>query len=81
MLRARAVYLDAEVFAPGYAKQSQHRLRLTRGGKRGISFAVAILPIIPRIRREPFDDPSWTFELKYDGFRGLADTVNGRMAT
>jgi bifunctional non-homologous end joining protein LigD len=26
--------------------------------------------------REPFDDPEWIFELKYDGFRGLA-YVNG----
>jgi hypothetical protein len=36
-------------------------------------------PIIPKWRKEPFDHPEWTFELKYDGFRGLADTVNGRM--
>jgi ATP-dependent DNA ligase len=33
-------------------------------------------PIIPVIRREPFDDPAWLFEFKLDGFRGLADTVN-----
>jgi bifunctional non-homologous end joining protein LigD len=26
--------------------------------------------------REPFDDPEWIFELKYDGFRALA-YVNG----
>jgi ATP-dependent DNA ligase len=30
-----------------------------------------IQPIIPIARREPFDDPDWTFELKYDGFRAL----------
>jgi bifunctional non-homologous end joining protein LigD len=40
---------------------------------------VAITPIIPAIRREPFDDPAWTFELKFDGFRALADTTSGRM--
>jgi ATP-dependent DNA ligase len=40
---------------------------------------MAIAPIIPTIRREPFDDPQWSFELKFDGFRGIADTVNGRM--
>ena len=34
-------------------------------------------PIIPVVRTEPFDDPGWLFELKLDGFRGLADTVNG----
>jgi bifunctional non-homologous end joining protein LigD len=36
-------------------------------------------PIIPTIRREPFDDSAYLFELKLDGFRGLADTVQGRM--
>jgi len=36
-------------------------------------------PIIPIRRKEPFDDPAWLFELKLDGFRGLADTVHGRM--
>jgi hypothetical protein len=36
-------------------------------------------PVIPQWRRDAFDHPDWTFELKYDGFRGLADTVNGRM--
>jgi len=35
--------------------------------------------IIPIRRKEPFDDPAYLFELKLDGFRGLADTVNGRM--
>jgi hypothetical protein len=30
-------------------------------------------PIIPTIRREPFDDPAWLFDLKLDGFRGIAD--------
>jgi hypothetical protein len=36
-------------------------------------------PIIPVVRTEPFDDPTYLFELKLDGFRGIADTVNGRM--
>jgi hypothetical protein len=36
-------------------------------------------PIIPVVRQEPFDDPTYLFELKLDGFRGIADTVNGRM--
>ena len=25
-------------------------------------------PIIPIVRREPFNDPTWTLELKYDGY-------------
>ncbi len=36
-------------------------------------------PIIPVLRKDPFDDPGFVFELKYDGFRGLADTLRGRM--
>jgi ATP-dependent DNA ligase len=40
---------------------------------------VRIEPIIPVVRREPFDDPGWLFELKWDGFRGVADTVNGQI--
>ncbi len=38
-----------------------------------------LTPIIPIVHREPFDDPGWIFELKLDGFRGLADTIQGRM--
>jgi bifunctional non-homologous end joining protein LigD len=34
---------------------------------------------IPLRRSEPLDDPAWAAELKLDGFRGLADTINGRM--
>jgi ATP-dependent DNA ligase len=28
-------------------------------------------PIVPVLRAEPFDDPAYLFEPKYDGFRGL----------
>ena len=34
-------------------------------------------PIIPVVRKEPFDDPGWAFELKLDGFRCIADTLDG----
>jgi hypothetical protein len=40
---------------------------------------VTIAWITPIARREPFGGPEWTFELKYDGFRAIADTVNGSM--
>jgi bifunctional non-homologous end joining protein LigD len=35
--------------------------------------------IIPIVRRDAFDDPAGLFDLKLDGFRGLADTIAGRM--
>jgi hypothetical protein len=46
---------------------------------RGNQCRVTISPIIPTARREAFDEPEWTFELKFDGFHAIADTVNGRM--
>ena len=30
-----------------------------------------IEPIIPSLRKEPFDAPDWLFDVKYDGYRGL----------
>jgi bifunctional non-homologous end joining protein LigD len=30
-----------------------------------------IQPIIPTLHRQPFNNPAWLFEPKYDGFRGL----------
>jgi bifunctional non-homologous end joining protein LigD len=30
-----------------------------------------IEPILLTSRRDPFDDPAWLFEPKYDGYRGL----------
>jgi ATP-dependent DNA ligase len=33
----------------------------------------------PRRQREVIESPEWVYELKLDGFRGLADTINGRM--
>jgi bifunctional non-homologous end joining protein LigD len=35
-------------------------------------------PIIPAARREPFDDPDWLFQFKYDGFRALCYLERGR---
>ena len=37
-----------------------------------------VQPIIPIWRREPFDDPEWLFDFKYDGFRGLCYLEQGR---
>jgi bifunctional non-homologous end joining protein LigD len=31
----------------------------------------SISPIVPTLRRQPFNDPAWLFEPKFDGFRGL----------
>jgi ATP-dependent DNA ligase len=36
-------------------------------------------PLIPVVRKEPFDHPGWAFELKLDGFRCIADTLDARL--
>jgi len=33
-----------------------------------------ITPMVARLVRDPFDRPSWLFELKWDGFRAIAET-------
>src|SRR5690242_14256337 len=38
----------------------------------------AVQPMPLRSSVEPFDDPDWIFELKYDGFRALAYVEEGR---
>jgi bifunctional non-homologous end joining protein LigD len=37
-----------------------------------------VKPIAPVRRTEPFDDPEWVFDLKYDGFRALCYLDQGR---
>src|SRR6516225_9374289 len=36
-----------------------------------------VQPIIPTRRKEPFDDPDWLFDFKYDGFRALSYIEQG----
>jgi ATP-dependent DNA ligase len=40
-----------------------------------VIFKMKLTPITPSL----IDSPEWVWELKLDGFRGMADTVNGRM--
>jgi hypothetical protein len=37
-----------------------------------------IQPIAPTRRKNPFNDPDWLFDVKYDGFRGLCYVEHGR---
>jgi bifunctional non-homologous end joining protein LigD len=36
-----------------------------------------VQPKIPTLKKEPFDDPDWLFEFKYDGFRALLYVEQG----
>ena len=44
----------------------------------GLEMLPRIQPIAPVRAKEPFDDPAWIFDLKYDGFRALAYLEHGR---
>ena len=37
-----------------------------------------VQPLIPIASKDPFDDPNWLFEFKYDGFRALCYIEQGR---
>lgn len=47
-----------------------HRIAYSRPSKSAALPYVEPLALVPRA--DPFDDPEWIFEPKYDGFRGLA---------
>ena len=38
---------------------------------RGPKVLPMVEPIVPKLYPTAFDDPTWLFEPKYDGFRGL----------
>jgi hypothetical protein len=44
-----------------------------------MKLAPKITPIIPIHRDEIPTDPAWAAELKLDGFRGIADTIRGKL--
>jgi bifunctional non-homologous end joining protein LigD len=58
--------------ADGAIGQNQPVAPYPRGGTSRVQ------PIIPTWRKEPFDDPEWLFEFKYDGFRALCYIEQGR---
>src|SRR5437879_3507360 len=41
------------------------------------SMPTAIQPMLASITEEPFDDPNWLFEIKWDGYRAVAFVENG----
>ena len=39
-----------------------------------------IKPMLATLVREPFDHPEWLFEVKWDGYRALAEIQDGKVA-
>jgi bifunctional non-homologous end joining protein LigD len=50
------------------------RLKAPKGAVRGED----VQPMLAEPRSDPFDDPAWVFELKYDGFRAIASREGAR---
>lgn len=50
-----------------------------RNQSSAMKLALEITPIIPIHRDEIPTDPAWAAELKLDGFRGIADTIRGKL--
>jgi bifunctional non-homologous end joining protein LigD len=40
---------------------------------------VEIRPMVAQSRDQPFDDPDWIFEMKWDGYRALATIDSGQV--
>ena len=38
-----------------------------------------VKPMLARLHNEPFDDPDWIFEMKFDGYRAIADINRGEV--
>ena len=57
---------------------SQQAKRRTADTPRRIAVLPRVQPIAPVRRTEPFDDPEWLFDFKYDGFRALCYLEQGR---
>ena len=43
------------------------------------SMPVAVHPMLATSVEEPFDDPEWLFEIKWDGYRAVSFIQNGKV--
>ncbi len=66
--------LTLDELAQGAARaQAMARELAQRGARTGDVDASKLPPMLAETAQEPFDDPGWLYELKYDGYRLVAD--------
>jgi bifunctional non-homologous end joining protein LigD len=63
------IYDAEKVSSNGSAK----KIASLRGGKAS-KLKKFVKPMLASITKTPFDDPDWIFEIKWDGFRAIAET-------
>lgn len=71
--------------ASGPAGVEQIRLReaIEREGVKDapkVAMPRGIKPMLATLYKEPFDDPDWLFEVKWDGYRAIAETRQGKVS-
>ena len=70
---------DEVPFSEGADKKrdanSSETLRSVRGA-RGEKLTRFIKPMMAQLYDKPFDDPNWVFEIKWDGYRAVAEIVS-----
>lgn len=75
LLFAFAMYSGA---ACANARRSSTACSVSLSGKKGSVQFPKITPIALKTLDQPFDDPRYQFEIKYDGYRGIAYFERGR---
>src|SRR5438270_1023746 len=48
------------------------RVKTAGAKKKRAAFPKRVRPMLATLVDKPFDDPAWTFEVKWDGYRALA---------
>jgi bifunctional non-homologous end joining protein LigD len=70
--------LTVEELAGGSERSVRARAEIERlGAPRGDVDMRSLSPMLCQTIEEPFSDPAWIFELKYDGYRVLASRAGG----
>lgn len=68
-----------DVSIPPKKKKTVPLLKSVRSsGKQKLS--KFIVPMFAQLGDQPFDDPDWLYEIKWDGYRAIAEVVNGSVS-
>lgn len=74
---------------PGTASRQRMEIRIRqREAEESAAFKAApigpmphgVRPMLATQAQEPFDDPEWLFEVKWDGYRALAEVLDGKVS-
>lgn len=61
----------------GENQEEPHKWLLIKGKEEKMHLPGFIKPMLASLKKAPFDDPDWLFEIKWDGYRALAYIDSG----